>query len=232
VNGALLGLLAVAGSLLVVGGSAPPARPLAPPRLAEPRAPGSRRWLLVGITVALAAVAAPLALVPPAVALARPRLARRRAQRTHARRVRAALPEAVDLLLLATGAGLSLPVAHPLVADQCAAPLGEALADAARLADRGTARADALVATLRPLGDRALALAHVLVDHLRYGVPLTPALERLRLELRLDRRRHAEQEARRVPVRLLGPLVACVLPAFALLTVIPLLAASLQSLPT
>jgi hypothetical protein len=38
--------------------------------------------------------------------------------------------------------------------------------------------------------------------------------------------------ARRVPVRLLAPLVTCVLPAFALLTVVPLLAASLESLPT
>ena len=72
----------------------------------------------------------------------------------------------------------------------------------------------------------------MLVDHLRYGVPLLPALERTSLELRLDRRRAAELEARRVPVRLLAPLVTCVLPAFALLTVVPLLAASLDALPT
>ena len=76
-----------------------------------------------------------------------------------------------------------------------------------------------------------MALAHVLADHLRYGVPLAPSLDRLGAELRLDRRRGAERDARRVPVRLLGPLVACVLPAFALLTVVPLLAASLQTIP-
>ena len=71
----------------------------------------------------------------------------------------------------------------------------------------------------------------MLGDHLRYGVPLLPGLERTGLELRLDRRRAAELDARRVPVRLLAPLVTCVLPAFALLTVVPLLAASLEALP-
>jgi tight adherence protein C len=118
------------------------------------------------------------------------------------------------------------------VAGRVASPLGDALRTAAAEADQGRPRAEALVAALAPLGGRALALAHALADHLRYGVPLGPTLDRLGSELRLDRRRRAEQDARRVPVRLLAPLVACVLPAFALLTVVPLLAASLRSLPT
>jgi hypothetical protein len=44
------------------------------------------------------------------------------------------------------------------------------------------------------------------------------------------RRRRAEEDARRLPVQLLFPLVLCVLPAFGLLAVVPLLLASLQSL--
>ncbi|MGH9275333.1 MAG: hypothetical protein ACRDZU_11865, partial [Acidimicrobiales bacterium] len=111
-------------------------------------------------------------------------------------------------------------------------PVGAALRAADAAATRGQPRSEALVEALTPLGDRARALGHVLADHLHYGVALTPGLERLGLELRLDRRRRAELEARRVPVRLLGPLVACILPAFALLTVVPLLAASLRALPT
>jgi tight adherence protein C len=102
---------------------------------------------------------------------------------------------------------------------------------AERAAAAGRPRADALLDELVPLGDRAAALAHVLADHLRYGVPLVPGLERLGLELRLHRRRRAEEEARRVPLRLLAPLLTCVLPAFGLLTVVPLLVASLKSLP-
>jgi pilus assembly protein TadC len=55
-------------------------------------------------------------------------------------------------------------------------------------------------------------------------------LERVAEQARDVRRRHAEESARRVPVQLLFPLVACVLPAFVLLTVVPLLAGTLRSL--
>lgn len=185
----------------------------------------------VAVALLLALVAPPLAALPFLATWVRATSAAQRARRVHERQVAADLPDAVDLLLLCTGAGWSLPVAHPPVACRVPAALGEALQDAAVAAERGRPRADALVEALAPLGDRARALAQVLADHLRYGVPLTPALERLSLELRLDRRRRAEVEARRVPVRLLGPLVLCILPAFALLTVVPLLAASLRGLP-
>jgi tight adherence protein C len=136
------------------------------------------------------------------------------------------------LLLLTTSAGIALPIAHGLVAPWTPTPVGPALALADATAASGRPRAEAIVAELTPLGDRARALAEALGDHLRYGVALGPALERAALELRLDRRRQAEQDARRVPVRLLAPLVSCILPAFALLTVVPLLAASLEALPT
>ena len=141
------------------------------------------------------------------------------------------LPDAVDLFLLCIGAGLSLPLAHPLVAARSPAPLAGALCAADVAAAGGRPRADALVEALTPLGERAALLGRTLGDHLRYGTPLEPGLERLSLELRLDRRRRAEEDVRRVPVRLLAPLVSCILPAFGLLTVVPLLIASVQSLP-
>ncbi|MDP1804376.1 MAG: hypothetical protein Q8K72_04355, partial [Acidimicrobiales bacterium] len=143
-----------------------------------------------------------------------------------------ALPDTVDPLILASSAGLGLPLAHPLVAAHAPPPVGEALLAADAGARLGQPRADALLSALEPLGERAYALGQVLGDHLRYGVALLPALERARFELGLDRRRRAELAARRVPVQLLGPLVACVLPAFGLLTVVPLLGASLRALPT
>ena len=51
------------------------------------------------------------------------------------------------------------------------------------------------------------------------------ALERLAVEERTPLRRRAEARARKVPVRLLFPLVFLVLPAFGLLTVVPALLA-------
>ncbi len=190
-----------------------------------------RRIAAVAVLVAAAALVPPLA---PAAALAwwaRRRLRDRRRRLEEAAEVRRALPDVVDLLRLTTTAGLSLALAHPLVAQHATGAVATALRQAAAATDRGIARADALVGALAPLGDRARALADVLGDHLRYGVPLLPGLDRLGLELRLDRRRAAELDARQVPVRLLGPLVSCVLPAFALLTVVPLLVASLEALP-
>lgn len=194
--------------------------------------PGHRRGLAIAALGLVALLAPPAAPLLPLAWWTRRRVRAHRAEQAHTRSVSGALPDLVDLLVLASSAGLSLPVAHPLVAAHTPAPVGPALTVAHEAATLGRPRADALLAALVPLGERAHALAHVLVDHLRYGVPLLPGLERAGLELRLDRRRRAELEARRVPVRLLGPLVTCVLPAFALLTVVPLLAASLDALPT
>lgn len=201
--------------------------------LAPPTGPSRRLVRRV-----VAAAVALLLLAPawlPVLLLATWLLARHdtvRRRRDARRSITVALPDAVDLLLLCARGGWSLPLAHRAVAPLVPAPLGDALLCAADEADRGRGRADALLQALAPLGDRALGFGHVLADHLRYGSPLVPALERLGSELRLDRRRQAEEEARRIPVRLLAPLVACVLPAFALLTVVPLLASSLRSLPT
>jgi tight adherence protein C len=176
-------------------------------------------------------VAPPLAVLVIAGTAVRARHVAARTRHRAERAVTTVLPDVVDLLALATSAGVALPIAHPLVAARVPGPVGEALHAAAAAAAAGDARADALVRALTPLGDGARRLADVLADHLRYGLPLGPGLDRLGAELRLHRRRRAEQDARRVPVRLLGPLVACVLPAFALLTVVPLLAASLRALP-
>jgi tight adherence protein C len=76
---------------------------------------------------------------------------------------------------------------------------------------------------LRPLTDALLASD-------RLGAPVGPVLARLAAEERTALRRQAEAHARRVPVRLLFPLVFLVLPAFVLLTVVPGLAAGLGRL--
>ena len=77
--------------------------------------------------------------------------------------------------------------------------------------------------TLRPLADALRTSA-------RLGTPAAPALARLATEVRADVRRRAEARARTVPVRLCFPLVLCVLPAFALLTVVPVVLSGLRTL--
>jgi Flp pilus assembly protein TadB len=230
--------LALGGATAALLVGALPARPPRPPRadgrhmLALGRL-GSPRSLAAVLVLALAAgaVLPPLGLGALVVPLARRWLRARRSRSERARALGRALPDTVDLLLLAVGAGLSVPLALPLVARRAPEPVGEALRAAEQAAAAGQPLGQSLLDELVPLGDRAAALAHVLHDHLRYGVPLAPALERSALELRLARRRAAEESARRLPVRLLAPLLLCILPAFVLLTVVPLLVAALRALP-
>ncbi|MGQ0832509.1 MAG: type II secretion system F family protein [Microthrixaceae bacterium] len=189
------------------------------------------RNIVLMLAATLLLVAPPISVALMCAAAIAPLVDQRRIRARGTRALEDALPDAVDLLLLCTSAGRTLPLAHPLVAERVAPALADALGRAVRDAALGRPRADALLDALGPLGDRPRRLGRLLADHLRYGVALAPALERFGAELRVERRRRAERDARRVPVRLLAPLIACVLPAFALLTVVPLLAASLHALP-
>ena len=94
----------------------------------------------------------------------------------------------------------------------------------------GRRLAEALDELPRRAGEPVRPLVAALVASERYGAPLSAGLERLADEVRRDRRRKAEEAARRIPVKLLFPLVGCTLPAFALLTVAPLIAGAVRSL--
>lgn len=236
-------VLGASAGLLVLGSTAGPGRPANVPHDA-PSAAGVRSRsgparafrgadvATAGLAaLALGIVAPPLAVAALAVPVLRRRLRARSAAARRRTAIGVALPDAVDLLLLCAGAGLSLPLALPLVAQRAPEPVGSALRDVEASVLAGGRRADALQVHLGSLGDPAASLAHVLVDHLRHGVALGPGLERAALELRISRRRRAEEAARRLPVRLLAPLLTCILPAFVLLTVVPLVVAALRSLP-
>jgi tight adherence protein C len=159
-----------------------------------------------------------------------PWLARRRDARRRAEALTVELPEVVDLLVLAVGAGLTVPLAVAAVAARAEGLLASELARALGDTRKGRRLADALDDLPARVGDGARPLTAALVASERYGAPIVSGLERLADEVRRARRRRAEEAARRVPVKLLFPLVVCTLPAFALLTVAPLIAGTLGSL--
>lgn len=198
-------------------------------RSADPAA--DRRWgLAVGASVVLLVVQPLLAFVPGVVAAVGPRLGERRRARRHEAAVVDELPDIVDLLQLTTAAGLPVGGAIGAIGGRPGGVVGEALVRAAALISRGGSTADALVALQAACGPPLRPLIDALADHDRYGTPLGPALGRVGVEGRLRRRRQAEEAARRLPITLLFPLVLTTLPAFVLLTVVPLLAGSLSSL--
>ena len=146
------------------------------------------------------------------------------------RRARSAreLPVVIDLLAVAVGAGCT-----PYLAVGVASSGRRPQWPGASIESAATARSVAGSATRSTPLPATLPVLHPLCDALlaseRYGAPVGDALSRLATEERPALRRRAEARAGTVPVRLLFPLVFLVLPAFGLLTVVPVLLAGLSS---
>lgn len=140
------------------------------------------------------------------------------------------LPDTVEMLVVLVRSGLTPAQAIDLLADR--APLAWRPAFATVRARRrgGERLADALDALTSLLGAPGQQVLDALAASERFGQPLLPALERLSSDGRATRRRSNEERARQLPVRLSLPLVLCTLPAFVLLTIVPLLGGTLSSL--
>ena len=198
-------------------------------RQPDPEADRRSGWVALA-TVVLVVVAPPLSPAPIVWATIVPTLAVRRRARAHEAAVIDQLPDVIDLLALTTSAGLPVVAAFATIGSRPGGPLGAGLSAAAAHAARGGTTAEALALLARAAGAPGRPLIDALAEHDRYGTPLRPALDRVAIESRLRRRRHAEEAARRLPVTLLFPLVLTVLPAFVLLTIVPIMAGSLGSL--
>jgi tight adherence protein C len=158
-------------------------------------------------------------------------LAVRRRERRRQEALADDLPETTELIAIAAAAGCNVRLALEAVRRSRDGPAVRVLAAVLADVDVGGDRlADALGRAPIVHGEAVRPLTALLADAERYGTPLGTALERLGDDLRQRRRRRAEERARALPVRLLLPLVLCILPAFALLTVAPLLASGIRAL--
>lgn len=179
---------------------------------------------------ALLPVFPPAAIAGALVGYMLPPMRAARADKRRLAALAADLPDVVDLLVLAVGAGLTVHLAVAAVGRRSSGPLAAELRRVLGDVSRGRRLADALDDLPRRAGEAVRPLASTLASAERYGAPLVSSLERLATEVRRDRRRRAEESARKLPVKLLFPLVTCTLPAFGLLTVAPLIAGAVRSL--
>ena len=178
-----------------------------------------------------AAAVSPVLGVLAAVGVAAAAVGSRRSARRRAHdAVLRALPEVIDLFGVAIAAGLPVPAAIGAVAGRSPPPIAQPLRDADRRMARGQTTAEALSIVGDQLGSPIAPLVAALTTGDRMGSPLRRTLVELGVQARVDRRRRAEEAARRLPVTLLFPLVCCTLPAFGLLTVVPLVVGSLRAL--
>jgi len=177
------------------------------------------------------AVGHPLIGVTSGAGVAGGRVLRRRARARAAAGARAAaLPDAIDLLAVAVAAGLSPRQGLQVIADRGPAVLRPAFSLVCNRLEGGEALAHALPRLIEPIGEPARGLVRAVLMAERDGAPLRVLLGHLADDARRQRRHDLEVAIRRLPVRLAFPLVGCTLPAFLVLTVVPLLASGLSRL--
>jgi tight adherence protein C len=187
--------------------------------------------LTIGIiTFALAPTIAP-ALLLCAFGFVRVRK-RRVSDQLGARRV-AALPDLVDMIRLCVASGctpygaLIVLGSLPLRANDVLGPL---LVDAAAELEAGAVVSEVLEQFQAVVGEAARPMCSALRSSAESGIPIAETLDLLAREARRSRKAQADVAAKRLPVLLLFPLITCILPAFALLAIVPLLGGALSAL--
>jgi Flp pilus assembly protein TadB len=204
---------------------------------------GLRRWVkssTISLKLAPLLIGAVLLVVAPTIApalalciVAIVRIRKRRSVEQLRARQCAAIPDLVDMIRLCVASGCtphgSLVVlgSLPLRADDVLGPL---VAKAAEGLGNGAVVAEVLDELQATIGEAARPLCSALRSSADAGTPIGETLDLLAREARRTRKAQADVAAKRLPVLLLFPLITCILPAFALLAIVPLLGGALSAL--
>ena len=129
-------------------------------------------------------------------------------------RIQATLPDALDMLTICVEAGLGFDAALGRVARNTKGPLAAEFARALQEIQIGKTRS----AALRGVVDRTTvpelrAFVSAIVQASELGIAVARVLREQAKEMRLRRRQRAEEKAQKVPVKLMVPLIFCLLPA-------------------
>ena len=232
-----LTLVAAAAGALAVAAAVPSGRPAAeappvpaPGRVPRDGPPGLRTLATAAVALGAAVlVGGPLG---PVVGLAAGpvcwRLVGRLeppAARRHRQALAAAVPHVVDLMAACLAAGLSPAAALEEIRDAVGPPVRDELAAVSRRLHLGvdpvTVWSD--LARHPQLGGLGRSLARAAQS----GASVADAMQRLADDLRRHARADVESRARAVGVQAAIPLGLCLLPAFVLVGVVPLVAGSL-----
>jgi tight adherence protein C len=141
------------------------------------------------------------------------------------------IPDLVEVLVATSEAGLAPAVALSRSATVLHGPLAQELERAAGEIELGVPWRVALQHLVARTDVPSLRrLVAALARSNRLGGAVRAALRGVAADLRAARRLRSEELARRAPVKMLFPLVFLILPAFLLLTVGPVVLATLRSL--
>lgn len=142
-----------------------------------------------------------------------------------------ALPDSLDLLTVCVEAGLGLDAAFRQVAEKQAGPLADEIRQMLRQVGVGKARREALLDLAERTGfDDMRSFANAVIQAEQLGSSLARVLRAQSLRLRVRRRQRAEQEARRAPVRMVFPLVFCLMPSLFIFILGPIIVTMIEFL--
>jgi len=118
--------------------------------------------------------------------------------------------------------GLSLDATLAKVVEQTDGPMAAEIRKTLQEMVLGRPTADAI----RELGDRTGApglkrLTDDIVQSERMGISIAESLRTLAHDSRIQRRQHAEELARKAPIKMVPVLIFCVLPALGIVTTAP-----------
>jgi tight adherence protein C len=129
-------------------------------------------------------------------------------------RMQRELPDALDLLTISVEAGLAFDAALSQVARNTEGPLADEFFRVLQEMQIGLGRVEAL----RALAERSdltelRTFVGAMVQAEAFGIPIASVLRVQAREMRVKRSQRAEEAAQKVPVKILFPLIFCIMPA-------------------
>lgn len=132
------------------------------------------------------------------------------------------LPDALDLLTLSVEAGLGFDAAVAQVAATMPGALARELARMLHEMQMGQRRAEALRAMAgRTRVTELKTMATSLVQASELGLPIADVLREQARQMRIKRRQSAEEMARKLPIKVIFPLILCLFPALFVIIIGP-----------
>ena len=125
-----------------------------------------------------------------------------------------ATPDALDMLTVCVEAGLGFDAALSQVSRNTTGPIAGEFARILQEMQIGKSRIEAFRAlAARTTVPELNTLVSALVQADNLGIPVANVLRGQAHEMRLKRRQRAEEQAQKIPVKILFPLIFCVFPA-------------------
>jgi tight adherence protein C len=123
------------------------------------------------------------------------------------------LPDTLDQMTIAVEAGLGFESAMARAGSNGKGPLAEELVRTLQDIAVGQPRRDAYLALAERTGVQDLRrFIRAVVQADQYGVSIADVLRTQAQEMRLKRRQRAEEKAMQIPVKVIFPLILCILP--------------------